>query len=185
MFFIYQNFFSEFFFFARNTSFLWCEKSFQKYNVLLKWVKQFTKCEKQNLDCESRFPTVKGGFWSAKTGFGVRKRFLSQAGESFLPALWAGEFFLPEIRAGIFFLRSLPAPPPIKIKWLLPKNTDVKYSGPKSEIVYARIFYNHVTHVSILHCIRNTIIVLSWTLSIIHCQYLYKELNFWGRSSKL
>ena len=58
---------------------------------------------KQISDCEI-------GFWTAKTGFGVRKHFLSQA----------GEFFLPEIRAGKFFLRSLPAPPPIKIKWLLP-----------------------------------------------------------------
>ena len=54
------------------------------------------------MTCISSEYGFKGGFWSAKTGFGVRKRFLSQA----------GEFFLPEIRAGIFFLRSLPAPPP-------------------------------------------------------------------------
>ena len=65
----------------------------------------------QILGCESRFRSAKGGFWSAKTGIGVRKRFLRQAGEFFLPALRAGEFFSPEITAGNFFLRSLPAPP--------------------------------------------------------------------------
>ena len=74
---------------------------------------------KQISECESRFRSAKGGFWSAKTGIGVRKRFLRQAGEFFLPALRAGEFFFPEIAAGNFFLQSLPAPP-IKIKWSLP-----------------------------------------------------------------
>ena len=60
---------------------------------------------KQLLDCESRFRTAKGGFWSAKTGFGMRKQFLSQAGYFFF-AIFFCEVFLP---------------PPIKIKWLLPK----------------------------------------------------------------
>ena len=75
---------------------------------------------KQILDCEGRFRTAKCGFWSAKTGCRVPKRFVRQARKKILPALQAREFFSPEIRAGIFFLRSLPAPPPLKIKWLLP-----------------------------------------------------------------
>ena len=76
--------------------------------------------QKQISKCESRFRGAKGGFWSVKTGIGVRKRFPRRAGEFFLPALRAGEFFSPEITAGNFFLRSLPPPPPIKIKWSLP-----------------------------------------------------------------
>ena len=75
----------------------------------------------QILDCESRFLSAKGGFWSAKTGNGVQKRFPRQAEEFFLAGPSGRRIFSPEITAGIFFLRSLPAPPPpIKIKWSLP-----------------------------------------------------------------
>ena len=65
-------------------------------------------------DCES-------GFLSAKTGFGVRKSFLRQAGKFLFCRTFEPENFFPEITAGFFgevFLR----PPPLKIKWSLPNN---------------------------------------------------------------
>ena len=64
-------------------------------------------------DCERRFRTAKGRFWSAKTGFGVRKRFLRQAGEFFLPALRARQFFFSlKSEPEIFFAKSSCPPPP-------------------------------------------------------------------------
>ena len=60
---------------------------------------------KQISDCKRRI-------WSAKTGFGVRKRFLRQAGEFFFAGPLGRRIFFP---CEVF----LP-PPPIKIKWLLP-----------------------------------------------------------------
>ena len=91
---------------------------FQSIMQFLERVKQFTDCEKQILDCE-RFRTVKGGFWSAKTCFGVRKRFLRQAGEFLLPVLWAGEFFYLKSEPEIIFCEVF-LPPPHKNQMVAP-----------------------------------------------------------------
>ena len=64
------------------------------YNVLLKRVKHFTECEKQILDCKSRFRTA---------DFGVRKRFLSQAGEFFCRPFGPANFFYLKSEPEFFF----------------------------------------------------------------------------------
>ena len=75
----------------------------------------FTECEmmqiwiaKADFGLRKQTSGAKGGFLSAKTGIGVRKGFLRQAGD-----------FFPWNHSRIF-LRSLPAPPPPKNEMVAP-----------------------------------------------------------------